>query len=35
VVPYGLKIVFGLIEALLLATFLARSGVSWEPGDAR
>jgi uncharacterized membrane protein SpoIIM required for sporulation len=35
VVPYGLKIAFGLIEALLLATFLARSGISGESRDAR
>jgi len=35
VVPYGLKIAFGLIEALLLTTFLARSGLSREARDAR
>jgi uncharacterized membrane protein SpoIIM required for sporulation len=35
VVPYGLKIAFGLIEALLLTTFLARSGMSREARDAR
>ena len=35
VVPYGLKIAFGLIEALLLTMFLARSGLSREERDAR
>lgn len=35
VVPYGLKIAFGLIEALLLTVFLARSGLSREARDAR
>jgi len=35
VVPYGLKIAFGLIEALLLTTFLARSCLSREARDAR
>jgi uncharacterized membrane protein SpoIIM required for sporulation len=35
VVPYGLKIAFGLIEALLLTMFLARSGLSNEVRDAR
>jgi uncharacterized membrane protein SpoIIM required for sporulation len=35
VVPYGLKIAFGLIEALLLTMFLARSGLSREARDAR
>ena len=34
VVPYGLKIAFGLIEALLLTTFLARSGAPREARDA-
>lgn len=35
VVPYGLKIAFGLLEALLLAMFLARSGLSRKVRDAR
>jgi hypothetical protein len=30
-----LKIAFGLIEALLLTAFLARSGLSREARDAR
>jgi uncharacterized membrane protein SpoIIM required for sporulation len=35
VVPYGMKIAFGLIEALLLTMFLARSGLAREGRDAR
>jgi uncharacterized membrane protein SpoIIM required for sporulation len=35
VVPYGMKIAFGLIEAFLLTMFLARSGLSREVRRAR
>jgi len=35
VLPYGSKIAFGLIEALLLTTYLARSGLSREASVAR
>jgi uncharacterized membrane protein SpoIIM required for sporulation len=35
VVPYGLKIAFGLIEALLLTMFLLRSGLAREVPRAR
>lgn len=35
VVPYALKIAFGLIEALLLTLFLARAGLSHEARGAR
>jgi uncharacterized membrane protein SpoIIM required for sporulation len=35
VVPYGLKIAFGVIEALLLTMFLLRSGLAHEVPHAR